>query len=108
MREPTYFILASLLEGRLHGYAIADRAAELSGGRVRLGAGTLYGALGRLVQEGLVTESGEEVVDGRRRRYHEISDAGRAAVVEEASRLRASAGVVEERVAGARLAGGTA
>ena len=40
MREPTYFVLASLLDGPLHGYAIIQRTKELSGGRVRLATGT--------------------------------------------------------------------
>jgi PadR family transcriptional regulator, regulatory protein PadR len=48
MREPTYFVLASLLDGPLHGYAIIQRSEELSGGRVRLATGTLYTALDRL------------------------------------------------------------
>jgi len=54
MREPTYFVLASLLAGPLHGYAIIKRAEELSGGRVRLATGTLYTALDRLSAEGRV------------------------------------------------------
>jgi len=95
MREPTYFTLAALLEGPLHGYAIAARARELSDGRVKLSAGTLYGALGRLAAEGLVEETAEEIVDGRRRRYHRITDAGRAAVAQEARHLRAAATAVE-------------
>ena len=53
MQEPTYFTLAALLEGPLHGYAIIARARELSDGQVRLTAGTLYGALDRLSGEGL-------------------------------------------------------
>ena len=48
MREPTYFVLASLLRGPLHGYAIIKRAEQLSDGRVRLATGTLYTALDRL------------------------------------------------------------
>jgi DNA-binding PadR family transcriptional regulator len=111
MREPTYFILASLLDGPLHGYAIAERARELSGGRVQLAAGTLYGALGRLVSEGLISEGPEETVAGRRRRYHEITDAGKDAVAEQAARLRASAAAVESRLpraTAARTAGGAA
>ena len=48
MREPTYFLLAGLLDGPRHGYAIAQVARELSDGRVGLSAGTLYGALDRL------------------------------------------------------------
>jgi DNA-binding PadR family transcriptional regulator len=54
MREPTYFVLAALLAGPLHGYAIIKRAGELSGGRVRLATGTLYTALDRLTAEGHV------------------------------------------------------
>jgi len=61
MREPTYFVLASLLQGPLHGYAIVKRAAELSGGRVQLSAGTLYTALDRLTAEGYVTLVNEQV-----------------------------------------------
>lgn len=90
MREPTYFILLSLLGGRLHGYGIAKRAEELSDGRVRLAAGTLYGALDRLTDQGLITVDGEERVEGRKRRYYAISETGRTHVVAEVSRLEAS------------------
>ena len=55
MREPTYFLLAGLLDGPRHGYAIAQLARELSGGRVGLSAGTLYGALERLSDQGLIS-----------------------------------------------------
>jgi PadR family transcriptional regulator PadR len=111
MREPTYFVLAALLEGPLHGYAIAQRARELSGGRVRLSAGTLYGALERLAAQGLVHEHSEDVVAGRRRRYHRITDAGAAAVAEEAERLAAAAEAVRRRrpaMARGRAGGGVA
>src|SRR4051812_10257981 len=94
MRPPTYFILAVLLDGPLHGYAIIKRADELSGGRVRLPAGTLYGALDRLEQQGLVEVGGDEVVDGRARRYYRLTAAGQAAVEAEAERLHHAAGVV--------------
>ena len=57
MREPTYFVLASLLGGPLHGYAIIKRAGELSGGRVRLATGTLYTALDRLTRAGLIDDA---------------------------------------------------
>ena len=98
MREPTYFVLAALLDGPLHGYAIAQRGQELSGGRVRLSAGTLYGALERLEAQGLVEQDAEEVVGGRRRRYHRITRAGADALAEEAKRLRAAAETVERRL----------
>jgi len=99
LREPTYFILAALLDGPLHGYAIARSAEELSGGSVRLTAGTLYGALERLVSQGLVEVNGEEIVSGRRRRYHRLSSHGESVLLEEAARLQAAADVVERRAA---------
>ncbi len=90
MREPTYFILLSLLGGRLHGYGIAKRAEELSNGRVKLSAGTLYGALDRLTEQGLISVDGEEQVEGRKRRYYAISEPGRDEVIAEVARLEAS------------------
>jgi PadR family transcriptional regulator PadR len=99
MRRPTYFILASLLDGPLHGYGIIKRTLELTDGDLALTAGTLYGALGRMVDEGLVVAGQREVVNGRERRHYEISDAGREAVVLESSRMAAAARIVQERIA---------
>lgn len=48
MREPTYYILAALLDGPMHGYAIIKHAAQASQGRVNLAVGTLYGGLDRV------------------------------------------------------------
>ena len=98
LREPTYFLLVALLDGPRHGYAIAQAAAELSEGRVRLTAGTLYGALDRLVGAGLIAEHAEEVVSGRRRRIYVLTEDGRGALRAEARRLRAAASVVERRL----------
>lgn len=95
LREPTLFTLAALRDGPLHGYAIAARAKELSSGRISLTAGTLYGALDRLVASGLVEVDREETVEGRRRRYHRLTDAGHAAVAEELDRLRATVSALD-------------
>ena len=62
MREPTYFVLASLADGPLHGYGIITRAEGLSHGRVRLATGTLFTALDRLAAEGYVRLVSDEVV----------------------------------------------
>src|SRR5690348_14807423 len=105
MREPTYFVLASLLDGPLHGYGIIKRAEELSGGRVRLAAGTLYGALDRLASEGLVSETGRERVEGRERRYYALTDQGRSVLADEAERMAAASRAVMTRL---DFAGGTA
>lgn len=99
IRRSTYFVLAALLDGPLHGYGIIKRAHELSGGEVRLSTGTLFGALDRLVESGLVEAGDEEKVDGRVRRSYTLTDDGHAALSAEASRLRRAALVVEMRTA---------
>lgn len=91
MREPTFLVLAALADGRKHGYALISEAATLSDGRVQLKVGTLYAALDRLSEEGLVQSAGEEVVDGRHRRYYELSDAGAERLAVEAARLESNA-----------------
>lgn len=98
MSEQSFFILASLLGGPLHGYAIVREAADLSGGGVQLSAGTLYGALERLAREGLVENDGEETVAGRRRRYYRLTDGGVGAVAAEAERMRSAAAAVESHM----------
>jgi PadR family transcriptional regulator PadR len=102
MREPTYFILAALVDGPSHGYGIIHEASSLSDGRVRLTAGTLYGALERLAAEGLVEPEREEVVNGRRRRYFRLTGTGERALSEETERMRASAEAVHDRLSALR------
>jgi DNA-binding PadR family transcriptional regulator len=108
MRPASYFVLASLLDGPLHGYAISARAAELSEGAVKLTAGTLYGALDRMESRSLVEIESEETVDGRLRRYYRLTTSGRAAVEQEADRLAAAARVVQLRGASPKPAGSPA
>ncbi|MBW8487024.1 PadR family transcriptional regulator [Actinomadura sp. PM05-2] len=98
MTEPTYFILAALLDGPSHGYGIIKLAERESGGRVRLAVGTLYGALDRLAEAGLVALDREETVQGRPRRYYRITDDGQDAVAAEAARMRAAALAVTRRL----------
>jgi PadR family transcriptional regulator, regulatory protein PadR len=87
MREPTYFVLASLFEGPLHGYAIIERTGELSAGRVRLVTGTLYTALDRLIRDGYVSVVTKESVAGRVRRRYGLTGTGRSALRAEAARM---------------------
>jgi PadR family transcriptional regulator, regulatory protein PadR len=97
MREPTYFVLASLMDGPLHGYAIIQRTEELSGGRVRLATGTLYTALDRLTGEGYVELVREEIVNGRARRSYGLTPPGAAALRAEASRMADAVRLVLDR-----------
>jgi PadR family transcriptional regulator, regulatory protein PadR len=96
LREPTYYVLAALLDGPLHGYGIMKRSRAISDGRVRLSAGTLYGALDRLAADGLVEVIGEEVVDGRVRRSYRLTGPGQDILTAEAARLARSAAIVSD------------
>jgi DNA-binding PadR family transcriptional regulator len=107
VQEPTYLILTVLAAEPLHGYGIARSVSELSGGEVNLRPGTLYGALDRLDQQGLITVDREEAVDGRPRRYYRLSDSGAAALAEHAARRRRHAGAAVRQHA-LRPAGGVA
>ncbi|RNI21734.1 PadR family transcriptional regulator [Flexivirga caeni] len=90
MHEVSFLILTALAGGTQHGYGIIADVEEVSGGRVRLKAGTLYAALDRLVGEGLIEPDREEVVAGRLRRYYAITGGGRERLATEAERLRAN------------------
>ncbi len=109
MREPTFFVLASLLDGPLHGYAIIKRAEETSHGRVKLATGTLYTALDRLNAEGYVELVREEIVNGRTRRSYGLTADGVSAVIAEADRMAEAAAMVikSARTATARRAART-
>lgn len=96
MREPTYLVLTALLDGALHGYAIIKRVEALSQERVRLAAGTLYAALDRLTDEGLITVDSEETVNGRARRYYGLTEQGGAALRAEADRMAQAARLVTD------------
>src|SRR5258708_31922321 len=72
----TFHILLALADGELHGYAIMKGVAAPSEGSVRLGPGTLYGALKRLLEAGLVEERGERADAERRdegRRHYPLT-----------------------------------
>jgi DNA-binding PadR family transcriptional regulator len=84
-----YHLLLALLEGERHGYALMQDIAEQSRGEVRMGPGTLYGALKRLLELGLVVESGrrpDPLLDDERRRYYRMTPKGRRALGAEAAR----------------------
>lgn len=91
MTEQAYLVLLALADGPRHGYAIVQAVAALSDGRVNLGAGTLYGVLDRLVEAGYARASGDEVVDGRLRRYYTLTDEGGAAASVHTNQLTALA-----------------
>ncbi|MGW2842395.1 PadR family transcriptional regulator [Streptomyces sp. NPDC001493] len=98
MREPTLLLIAALADAPRHGYALIGEVARISSGRVNLKAGTLYGALDRLLNQGLVRVDREEVVDGRARRSYALTDTGRAALDTEVQRMEAIAREARRRM----------
>ena len=80
MQEPTFLILTALAVEPTHGYGVIRAVDALSQGDVVLRPGTLYGALERLAEQGLVEVDREEAVDGRLRRYYRLTDTGAAAL----------------------------
>jgi len=110
MQETTFLVLTALAKGPQHGYGIIQDVGRISGERVALRAGTLYGALERLDADGLIAMDREEIVDRRLRRYYRLTDEGSARLAEEAKRLQESAATALQRLGerGLGLAGGPA
>lgn len=79
-------ILLALAEGERHGYEVMLEIERRSAGRISPNPGTLYRALDRLVQEGLLT-SAVRSVEGEKRRVFSVSPLGRAVAAAEAARL---------------------
>jgi|SRR6185437_4119577 len=85
-----FHILLALADGEKHGYGIMLDVAESTGGKVKLGPGTLYGTINRMLEAALIEESGERSdpdLNEERRRYYRITRNGRRAASAEAERL---------------------
>ena len=82
-------VLIALLDGDKHGYAIMQEVEELSGGAVRMGAGTLYGTIKRLLSDELIEEVTDVHAEGDddRRRYYRLTAGGERAASAEMARL---------------------
>src|SRR5918993_2176489 len=90
LSRDTFHILVALADGDRHGYSIMQEIEERTGGDVRLSPSTLYSAIKRLLEAGLILELSERpdpANDDERRRYYRLTKAGRQAAVEEAHQL---------------------
>jgi DNA-binding PadR family transcriptional regulator len=86
----TFHILMALAAGDRHGYAIIQEVAQRSDNRLKLGAGTLYRSLQRMLEQGLIVETRDRPVpesDDERRRYYRITRYGTSVARAEARRL---------------------
>jgi DNA-binding PadR family transcriptional regulator len=91
MQEASFLILTALAAGSQHGYGIIGDVAQISEGRVRLRAGTLYSALDRLSLDGLIRVDREEIVENRLRRYYRLTPDGSRQLAAEAARFQSNA-----------------
>ena len=85
LTEAVYYILLSLMQP-LHGYGIMQNVEQLSGGRLRLAAGTLYGAISSMLDKGWITAL-DGAADSRKKEYT-ITKAGRDILRAEYTRLK--------------------
>lgn len=104
LREPTFLILTALAGRPMHGYGLIAEVARLSDGRISLRPGTLYGALDRLVDGGLVAVDHEEVVDGRLRRYYRLTEPGGELLAAEVERMRRNVQAATAQLRAAKVA----
>src|SRR5262245_18034426 len=84
-----FHILLTLADGEAHGYAMMREVTRRSAGSVRLGPGTLYGAIGRLLEDGIIEESEERPdpqMDDTRRRYYRLTKLGSRVLAAEPER----------------------
>jgi DNA-binding MarR family transcriptional regulator len=101
-----FHILLALADGEKHGYAIMQEVEKISDGQVKMGPGTLYGSIKRMLAGGLIAETDERpdpILDDERRRYYRLTNFGERVVSAEAHRLAVLVSVARSK----RLVGGT-
>lgn len=91
LTETVYYVLLALIEPA-HGYAIMQKVEELSGGQVRLAAGTMYGAIENLLKKKLITSLSS---DDPRRKIYVISDLGKEVLYADYKRMLSMIAVTE-------------
>ena len=104
MAQPMFWILTVLAGGRRHGYEIMRETANSSAERVLLKPTTLYAALERLEKDGLIAADGQEVVNGRARRYYQLTDEGAKQLASEVELLERAAQAARSSLATGRAA----
>jgi DNA-binding PadR family transcriptional regulator len=101
LAPPIFHMLLALCQGERHGYALKREILQRTSGKVNLGAGALYGSIARMVERGLVEESGERPdvhLDDERRRYYRITPLGRRVALAETIRMRDLVQLAEDRL----------
>jgi len=100
LNPPVFHILMSLARGERHGYAMMQEVAEDTLGTVKLGPGTLYYSLQKMLERELIAEADEREdpeAGGERRRYYRITDFGRRVAQAESLRLQRAVDLARDR-----------
>lgn len=95
-----FHILLALSDGDLHGYGIMQEVAEHTDGQIKLGPGTLYGTIKRLLNDRLIVEADERPdpeLDDERRRYYRLTDFGQQVLRAEARRISKMVSVAQRK-----------
>lgn len=103
LTPPVFYILLSLSLSERHGYEIIKHVTASSGGTVRLGPGTLYSTIKRLLREGVIAEVAERpdpAHDDPRRRYYRLTERGRERLATELRRMEQALALAREGAAG--------
>ena len=98
MSDPALLVLACLSDSPKHGYAMMEDIDRFAG--VRLGPGTLYGAIKRLLSDGLIVEADERPdpeLDDERRRYYRLTDFGQKVLRAEVQRISKMVSVAQRK-----------
>jgi DNA-binding PadR family transcriptional regulator len=95
-----FHILLALADGEKHGYAIMKDVEAQTSGRIKMGPGTLYGSIKRMLAASLIVETDERPapeLDDERRRYYCITAQGQSVVVAESKRLASAVKIAQEK-----------
>ena len=95
-----FHILMALADGEKHGYSIMKDVEAQTNGRLKMGPGTLYGSIKRMLISGFIEEAEERpdpALDDERRRYYRLSTMGQKALVAETQRLEQAVKVARQK-----------
>lgn len=88
LTESYYYILLCLYPKPMHGYGIMQEAARLSEGNVRIGSGTMYGAVNNMLKKGWIIETFSDEPNDSRKRLYQLTEEGKEILQAEIKRLR--------------------
>ena len=102
LTESYFYIMLCLMEGPKHGYGIMQRVQEMTGSRVKIGSGTMYGATSNMMKKGWIEECMDSS-DGERRRSYRLTDEGKGVLLAEYERLKEMLNNADELMGGIGL-----